>query len=94
MIIFVSFCKIPAAISQFFFEFLDLMSRELFNNANYAQFLSIMNIKVMMHVFFQLVHVIKMNSPAEMGPAYKVHGDAMVIMIVVTNLMKKDVLRF
>ena len=40
MIIFVSFCKIPAAISQFFFEFLDLMSRELFNNANYAQFLS------------------------------------------------------
>jgi hypothetical protein len=53
-----------------------------------------MNIKVMMHVFFQLVHVIKMNSPPEMGPAYKVHGDAMVIMIVVTNLMKKDVLRF
>ena len=45
-----------------------------------------------MHVFFQLVHVIKMNSPAEMGPAYKVHGDAMVMMTVVTNLMKKDVL--
>ena len=45
-----------------------------------------------MHVFFQLVHVIKMNSPAEMGPAYKVHGDATVMMTVVTNLMKKDVL--
>ena len=33
-----------------------------------------------------------MNSPAETGPAYKVHGDATVMMTVVTNLMKKDVL--
>ena len=45
-----------------------------------------------MYVFFQLVPVIKVNSPAETGPAYKIHGDVTVKMTVVTNLMKKDVL--
>ena len=33
-----------------------------------------------------------MNSHVVMGPVYKVHGDATVMMTVVTNLMKKDVL--